>query len=449
MRREDLAQPMPPAEQVELLLARIEQSAAFRTSPRHRALLRHLVDRTLADDTAALKESVIAVEVFGRPAGAFDPRVDSIVRVESRRLRARLSTYFRTEGSASPLHIELPVGSYVPSIADRSSAPPAHEATRRARDLVERGEHFLRQWLSKETMEQALDRFDAALRESPDYVPALVGAGRAWLNLATGLFRDPAVAAEHAAEALRRAVTLDETQAVAHALLGAIEHTFGHDWAAAQRSFTRAVRLAPNDAFVRGAYGCHLLNRGELQAAERELQLSRQLDPLYLTTRNHMFNLRVAQRRLDDAQAEMEAMRDVAPDTMANATKAGILALERGLFDEAIAHYRRALELADGHPFCQASLASALGATGRVDEADAVMRALTETHGDEVLSHYVRAVVAARCGRADEAFGQIQASIEAVEPPVIVLAVDPSFRTLHTDPRWAGALAALRTPRGV
>lgn len=78
-----------PAEQVELALALVENSAAFRGSPRHRALLRWLVDRRLADDLGALKESVIAVEVFGRAPARFDPRTDTIVRVEARRLRAR------------------------------------------------------------------------------------------------------------------------------------------------------------------------------------------------------------------------------------------------------------------------------------------------------------------------------------------------------------------------
>jgi hypothetical protein len=111
-----------PAEQIELALARIENSDAFRNSPRHRALLRHLVARSLEADHAALKETVIAVEVFGRSAARFDPKLDTIVRVEARRLRARLSDYYRTDGRDTALRIQLPVGSYVPLIAERE--PP-------------------------------------------------------------------------------------------------------------------------------------------------------------------------------------------------------------------------------------------------------------------------------------------------------------------------------------
>ncbi|MDP1902364.1 MAG: hypothetical protein Q8K96_18240 [Rubrivivax sp.] len=57
-----------PTEQVELALAHIEQSAAFKSSARHRKLLRHMVARVLDDDLAALKETMLAIEVFDRPA---------------------------------------------------------------------------------------------------------------------------------------------------------------------------------------------------------------------------------------------------------------------------------------------------------------------------------------------------------------------------------------------
>src|SRR5664279_2345630 len=103
----------PSAAQVELALAQVEASAAFRGSPRHRALLRHLVTRSLGDERHTLKESVIAVEVFGRAAAGFDPRTDTIVRVEARRLRARLADHYRGDGRDALVRFMLPVGSYV------------------------------------------------------------------------------------------------------------------------------------------------------------------------------------------------------------------------------------------------------------------------------------------------------------------------------------------------
>src|SRR5262249_4851381 len=70
-----------------------------------------------------LKESVIAVEVFGRSAD-FDSRLDPVVRTEAIRLRARLSDYYLKEGKADALVIELPKGGYVPRFREIAQEQP-------------------------------------------------------------------------------------------------------------------------------------------------------------------------------------------------------------------------------------------------------------------------------------------------------------------------------------
>jgi len=74
--------------------------------------LRFVVEAHLGGKDNELKESVIAVEVFGRRPD-FDSRLDPVVRTEAARLRARLSEYYK-EGNADALVIELPKGGYVP-----------------------------------------------------------------------------------------------------------------------------------------------------------------------------------------------------------------------------------------------------------------------------------------------------------------------------------------------
>ena len=73
---------------------------------------------------------------------------DSIVRVEARRSRARLAAYNANEGRGAARRIELPVGSYLPQLVQAVALPSNAEASRRARDLVERAEHYLRQAIS-------------------------------------------------------------------------------------------------------------------------------------------------------------------------------------------------------------------------------------------------------------------------------------------------------------
>ncbi len=435
-----------PAEQIEFTLARIEHSAAFCNSPRHRALLRHLVTRLLAGDLASLKETVIAVEVFGRPAARFDPRSDTIVRVEARRLRARLARYDREEGREAPLRIELPVGSYVPLIASRPPATPNAAyppgISRHTRDLVERGEHFLRQALSKDSLEQARSRFEEALRESPGHIAALVGLGRAWFNLAVGWQHAPAMAAAHAAAALRQALQLEPDQPVALVLIAAIQHQFEHRWPAAERSFQRALALAPEQAFVHSAYGCHLAMRGAFDAAEQALLRARTLDPHYLNTRMHMANLRIAQRRLDDAEAEILAMQDIAPQTMAIVGLRGSIALFRRDAGTAIGHFQRVCTLAPGHPACFIVLAGALAMAGRSDEADGLLATTLCRFASHPISPYVLAIFETRRGRPDAAFALLQRALREFDPFAVQIPDDPSFDDLRSDARWLPLLAS-------
>jgi TolB-like protein/Flp pilus assembly protein TadD len=100
-------------------LERVLSSACFARSDRVSKLLRFLVERHLEGRDDELKESLIGVEVFGRKPD-YDPKLDSTVRTEAVRLRARLNKYYSTEGRRDPLVLELPKGGYVPRCLPRS-----------------------------------------------------------------------------------------------------------------------------------------------------------------------------------------------------------------------------------------------------------------------------------------------------------------------------------------
>ena len=61
--------------------------------------LRFIALHALEGRHDSLKESVIGVEVFDRRPG-YDPKLEPIVRIQARRLRAKLEDYYRTAGAA-------------------------------------------------------------------------------------------------------------------------------------------------------------------------------------------------------------------------------------------------------------------------------------------------------------------------------------------------------------
>jgi adenylate cyclase len=113
-------------------LERVLESSGFSRNERLSRFLRFVVEGHLDGKDQELKESVIAIEVFGRRPD-FDSRLDPVVRTEAARLRARLNEYYIKEGQADALVIELPKGGYVPRFRevaeDRQVIAPTPDST--------------------------------------------------------------------------------------------------------------------------------------------------------------------------------------------------------------------------------------------------------------------------------------------------------------------------------
>ena len=119
-------------EDVRRQLNRVLSSPMFTGSGRLRRFLEFVVERTLAGDGERLKEYVIGIEVFDRDA-SYDPRLDSIVRVEAARLRTKLTEYYAGDGRADAIVLTLPKGGYAPVV---SMVEPPPQAAAPAADIA-------------------------------------------------------------------------------------------------------------------------------------------------------------------------------------------------------------------------------------------------------------------------------------------------------------------------
>ncbi len=120
----DSVAPVPSAGDVRAELERLLSSEHFQASERRRAFLRYIVEETLAGRADRLKGYTIAVSIFGRDE-TFDPQADPVVRLEARRLRRDLDSYYVDAGSHDAVRISIPKGSYVPRFECHEALPPA------------------------------------------------------------------------------------------------------------------------------------------------------------------------------------------------------------------------------------------------------------------------------------------------------------------------------------
>ena len=124
---------------------RLVKSQVLHSSESLCKLLRYLAEQSLQNPGSPIKEYQIATEVFGRPSD-FDPHSDSAIRVQAGRLRVKLADYYASEGSADPIIVELPKGSYTLTFHHRQIMPALVEQAVEAAQKRSSFRHVLLNW---------------------------------------------------------------------------------------------------------------------------------------------------------------------------------------------------------------------------------------------------------------------------------------------------------------
>jgi serine/threonine-protein kinase len=108
--------PAVAAEDLRAQVQRIVESPWFSSAPRLTRFLQFAVESLISGATDQLKESVLGRVVFDR-GSSFDPRTDSIVRVDSQRLRRKLAEYYNNDGRNDRVMVTFQAGSYIPLVS--------------------------------------------------------------------------------------------------------------------------------------------------------------------------------------------------------------------------------------------------------------------------------------------------------------------------------------------
>jgi TolB-like protein/Flp pilus assembly protein TadD len=221
--------------------------------------------------------------------------------------------------------------------AERSPHPDAL-------DLYFQGMACSNKGRTSERLAQARSFFERALALDPENVEALVGMAMIDQLVGVVLRPDDRLTRLAVAEAtLTKVLSLAPSHARAHCWLGAIQI---HTNRAAQgiAECERALALDPNLANAHGIIGFAKIFLGRGEETESHVQEALRLSP-----------------------------RDV--EVMAWMTFAGFAKLQLGADEEAVARFRRSVEINRNHPRTHFWLAAALAHLGRLDEARSALNA--------------------------------------------------------------------------
>ena len=244
--------------------------------------------------------------------------------------------------------------------------------------------------------------------------------------------------------AARKALALDDTLAEAHASLAGVLYRYHWDWEGAEREFQLSLELDPNYAEGHRAYAIYLLTVRRHEEALAEARRARELSPLSPVINVELGTalVRVGPlRRSDRASAEDAGDRsEVRPrvrDARRGLRGTGRPASSRGRAREGGVSLRAAA----ANPW----LGYAYGVTGRRREALEILARLEKLSREHYVTPQHFAIVHLGLGDKDQAFAWLEKAYE--ERAFEVLGFSGLlFDRLSDDPRFQDLLRRMRLP---
>jgi Flp pilus assembly protein TadD len=183
------------------------------------------------------------------------------------------------------------------------------------------------------------------------------------------------------------------------------------DYKGAERAYRRGLEIAPEDAELRNALGWTLFQDGRPAEAVAEYRRALAANPNHVKSHNNAALALVELGHLEEAASHFEASLALEPKAEIYSDHGFILA-QLGRSGEALADYRKALELDPNCASAHFNLAVASVQAGKVGEAESHYRkALLGKPTAETYNGL--GYVLARQGRADEAVAQFRKAIDA------------------------------------
>ena len=438
---------------IKAALEKVLRSDIFRNAPRLHRFLSFVVRRTVECGGEGLKEFVVGTEVFGR-GRSFDPRLDSIVRVEAGRLRTRLDRYYASEGQNDAIQIELPKGGYVPLFRAGKAAPPA--SSRRGRsltivpfvrsdsnaaayDLYLRGTYFEGR-RSVESFAKGLDHLQRAARLNPSFAPAWARLASSHLLRGVYGLESPHTAMTEARKAAEKALLMDGALAQAHSVMACIRAIYDWDWPAAGQGFRRALDLNAGAPEIHHAYAFFYLSPlGRHEEAIRHIRRGRDLDPLSLVLNAAECAVLFWCGDYDGAIHQGRKTVELEPNYYPGHMYLSWAWRMKGLSAKAIAAAEEAVRISPTPPaLCSLGLAYAAG--GKMELASGVIarfRSLPYSPPASV------AYIYGEMGEADAAFEALDEARQQRSPTLIYLKTGQWNRAMRADARFSEALRAV------
>jgi eukaryotic-like serine/threonine-protein kinase len=299
-----------------------------------------------------------------------------------------------------------------------------------------------------EALNKSRDFFQQAIDKDPNYALAFLGLAEYYAVAGDYTPIPYSETVPKARANAKKALTIDDTLAEAHAVLAG-SYNADWDWVGAEREFQRALELDPNNARTHVLYAICLEGLGKLDEVLVHLRRAIELDPLNLNGLENLAEAYIYTRQYPESIEEAKKLLEIDP-TFANAH----LLLSRtylfmGKYDLWLEEWEKTARLnSDSEDLILVDAAKREYPKSGYRGALKRVVVLEEEQAKRI--YIDPALHAARCahlGEKDQAFAWLEKAYAEKSGFLHYLKVSPDFDSLRSDPRYADLVKRMGLPQ--
>ncbi|HEX7330054.1 MAG TPA: protein kinase [Pyrinomonadaceae bacterium] len=305
-----------------------------------------------------------------------------------------------------------------------------------ARQLYTAGRYYATR-RSAEGMRQAIERLERAVELDPEYAIAHAELADCYAMLNWYVEPPPAEAWERAKASALRAVEADPSLPEGHASLGFVRLHYDRDWIDAERELRKAIKLKPSNQVAHRWYAYSLSAMGRHDEAYAEIERARQISPQSAVIATAVANVLFLAGKFDEAVTQCRKSLELDPGSVAAHTILRWAYELKGMHNEAMAAFEQERSFAGDTPTTHAKRAHVLAATGKRDEAKAILTEIIAKRNQNWVTAYEIAIIYTWLDDFDNAFRWLAQAEREHAVGFTFVRVDPHLSKLRTDPRFA------------